>query len=210
MSVPGDRSQSGWTLVELLVVAVIGVIITGGLVLTWGSLTKSFSMTTHASDAQDLARDAVGRMSREIRDMEPKGGASAIIAATNDELVFYTTFNEAGNDTPLVEPVRTRYWYTWDAARHVGALHRQRGSGAERIVVDNLMNPHIGDDGDVFRYTYVANDRTLVTDGPSPEGTEFDSISMIRVNLSLDLNPQSAPEPMNVTTRVHLRNQGRY
>ena len=203
------RRQSGWTLVELLVVMTIGVIITGALVLTWGSLTRSFSFTTRSSDAQDFARDAVARMSREIRDMEPKGAASSIVTAGSDELEFTTTFNEAGNDTPLVEPVLTRYWYTWDPIRKVGALHRERG-GVSRVVVDNLMNTWDGTAANIFRYTYVASDHELVTDGPSPTPAEYDNISMIRVDLSVDLNPESAPQPMHVSARVHLRNQGRY
>lgn len=201
--------ESGLTLMELLVVMTIGVVITGALILTWSSLTRSFSFTTRGSDAQDFARDAVGRMSREIRDMEPKGAVSAIIKADSDELIFTTTFNQAGNDTPLVEPVETRYWYSWDDLRKVGALHRDRG-GVSTILVDNLLNERTGTDADVFRYSYVASDRTIVTDGMSPTVVEYDSISMIRIDLSVDLNPESGPQPMQVSTRVHLRNQSRY
>lgn len=210
MSRRADTRECGWTLIEVIVVVVIGTILTGALVLTWGSLTRSYSFTTRSSNAQDFARDSVARMSREIRDMEPKGAASAIILADNDELVFTTTFNESGNDTPLIEPVRTRYWYAWDATRNVGVLYRQREGGTARILVDNLLNPRNGGEADVFRYTYVASDRSIVSDGQSPTEVEYNDISMIRISLAVDLNPASAPQPMDVSVRVKLRNQGRY
>ncbi len=209
MSLRFRHRASGLTLVELLVVMTIGVIVSGAILLTWSSLTRSFSFTTKSSDSQDFARDAVARMGREIRDMEPLGAASAILLADSDELVFTTTFNEAGNDTPLVDPVLTRYWYSWDADRHVGVLHRERG-GVSRVLVDNVLNTRTGSDADIFKYTYVDAGRNLVTDGQSPSEVEYDSISMIRIDLSVDLNPESAPQPMTVSTRVHLRNQGRY
>jgi len=119
--------QSGVTLVELLVVMAIGSVLSGALLLTWFSLNNSYSFTTRSSNAQDFARDAVARMGRELRDAEPKGADLAIKYAANDEIVFTTTFNEQGNDSRLVEPVETRYWYYWDAARHVGRIYRSRG-----------------------------------------------------------------------------------
>ena len=73
MSLRFRHRASGLTLVELLVVMTIGVIVSGAILLTWSSLTRSFSFTTKSSDSQDFARDAVARMGREIRDMEPLG-----------------------------------------------------------------------------------------------------------------------------------------
>lgn len=152
-----NRREDGVTLVELLVVLVIGSVVTGALVLTWFSLSDSYSFTTRSTEAADFARDAVARLSRELRDAEPLGSGAAIVAAKNDEISFTTTFNEAGNDSRRVEPVLTRYYYEWDEARGVGCLHRQRGVHDD-VVVDHLLNPR-GADGraDIFRYAYVSS-----------------------------------------------------
>jgi type II secretory pathway pseudopilin PulG len=202
------------TLIELLVVIVIGTVLSGALLLTWFSLNSSYSFTVRSSSAQDFARDAVARMGRELRDAEPKGADLAIFYADNDEISFYTTFNEQGNESRQVEPVLTRYYYKWDAERGVGRLYRQRGT-TDAVVVDNLLNSRDfardpNGEADIFRYSYVSPDGLPVRDGQTPEEDMYGTISMIRIHLSVDLNPQSAPQPMNVSTAVHLRNQGLY
>ena len=68
-----DR-QAGLTLIELLIVIIIGSVISGALLMTWFSLNDSYSFTTRSSEAQDFARDTVARMGREIRDAEGEGG----------------------------------------------------------------------------------------------------------------------------------------
>lgn len=205
------KRQAGVTLVELLVVMVIMGVISGTLIFTWFALTDSYSFTTDSSNAQDFARDAVARMGRELRDAEPKGADLPLISADNDEIVFTTTFNEAGNENRTVEPVWTRYYYAYDASRGVGQLHRQRGS-VDRIIVDNLLNPtYVDADGktraDIFRYDYIASDSTYVTNAPVPDPEMLGTISMIRIHLIVDVNPGKAPKGMDVSTTIHLRNQ---
>jgi len=200
--------QAGLTLIELLVVIVIGTVLSGALLLTWFSLNRSYSFTVRSSNAQDFARDSVARMGRELRDAEPKGADLAIVYADSDEISFTTTFNEQGNESRLVEPVLTRYHYVWDAERGVGRLYRQRGA-TDAVVVDNLINPRDAtDQADIFRYSYVNSESEPVPDGQTPDPEMYGTISMIRIHLSVDLNPESAPQPMDVSTTVHLRNQG--
>lgn len=201
--------QVGVTLVELLIVIVIGSVISGALLTTWFSLNDSYSFTTRSSEAQGFARDAVARMGRELRDAEPKGGALAITYADGDEISFTTTFNQQGNESWQIEPVLTRYYYYWNVARGVGELHRERGS-TNTVVVDNVVNPTTGGTVDIFRYAYVSTSGAYVPDAQTPEPEMYGTISMIRINLMVDLNPASAPQPMNVSTTVHLRNQGLY
>lgn len=199
--------SGGLTLVELLVVVVIGSIVTGALVLTWFSLSDSYSFTTRSTEAADFARDSIARMSRELRDAEPVGSGVAIISASNDEISFTTTFNEAGNESRLVEPVLTRYYFEWDEARGIGRLHRQRGT-RDLVIVDNLLNARdASGTADIFRYAYVSSDSTYVPDAQNPEAEMLGTISMIKIRLIVDLNPESAPQPMEVTVTAHLRNQ---
>lgn len=192
--------QAGITLIELLIVIVIGSVISAALLMTWFSLNDSYSFTTRSSEAQDFARDAVARMGREIRDAEGKGGNLAIISADADQVTFTTTFNEAGNQSRLTEPVETRYYYL------NGSLHRVR-DGADSIVVDHLLNPVSSGKPQVFTYDYFDPDEGPVSAGTNPTAGMLGTISMVHINLVVDLNPQSAPQPMDVTTSVHLRNQ---
>ena len=186
--------QAGITLIELLVVIVIGSVISGALLMTWFSLNDSYSFTTRSSEAQDFARDAVARMGRELRDAEGAGSSTPIISADAHQVTFTTTFNEEGNESRLVEPVQVQYLY------EDGCLYRIREDGDRRLLVDHLLN-----DAGVFTYSYINAGGHPVSDStPTVLGT----ISMMRIRLIVDLNPQSAPQPMDVSTSVHLRNQG--
>jgi len=82
------------------------------------------------------------------------------------------------------------------------------------VIVDNLLNPRVvlnPSDGklvaDIFRYSYINRDGEPVPAGQTPDGDMYGTISMIRIRLTVDLNPASAPQPMDVSTTVHLRNQ---
>jgi prepilin-type N-terminal cleavage/methylation domain-containing protein len=226
-----ERGRAGLTLVELLVVIAIGSVVTGALLLTWFSLGKSYSMTTKSTQSREFARDAVARLARELRDAEPSGTYPALRSVGVDEIVFTTTFNDAANEQANSEPLLTRYWYEWDAAAGSGVLYRQRDSRtsgrvgyldledgtrdpADRVmvIVRDVLNPRDEATGraTIFTYSYVDTDKDVVRDGSPPDAVSLPTTFMVRITLSIDLNPESAPSPMDLSTSVQLRNQGRY
>lgn len=227
------RRESAWTLVELLVVVVIGSIVTGAILLTWFSLGDSYSMTTRSSKAREFARDAVARMARELRDAEPRGTYPALRTVATDEIVFTTTFNDPANDLVDSEPMLTRYWYEWDEAKEMGVLHRQRDSQTagrvgdlfledgstpdpydrDMVIVRHVLNPvdPTTKHADLFAYSYIDTDGDVVKAGPPPTAAaSVPTIFFVHVSLSVDLNPESAPLPMDLSTTVQLRNQSRF
>lgn len=228
-----QRPAIGLTLVELLVVVAIGSVVTGAVLLTWFSLSRSYSMTTSGAQSRELARDAVARLARELRDAEPKGTYPALRSVGTDEIVFTTTFNEPGNELVNSEPVLTRYWYEWVEDEGTGVLHRQRDSQTsgrvgelfledgvtpdpddrDMIVVRHLLNPVDPETGhaNLFAYSYIGADGDVVSKGPPPEAAaSVPTIFLVYVSLSVDLDPGSAPQPMDLTTTVQLRNQSRF
>lgn len=227
----GERGRAGLTLVELLVVIAIGSVVTGALLLTWFSLGQSYSMTTKSTQSREFARDAVARLAREVRDAEPSGTYPALRSVGVDEIVFTTTFNDAANEQVSSEPLLTRYWYEWDVAAGSGVLYRQRDSRtsgrvgylfledgtrdpADRVmvIVRDVLNPRDQATGraTVFTYSYVGTDKEVVRDGAPPPAASLPTTFMVHISLSVDLNPESAPSPMDLSTSVQLRNQGRY
>jgi type II secretory pathway pseudopilin PulG len=64
-------AQAGITLVELLVTMIILTIVTTMLVVSWISLSNSYAFTSKDNQARATARDALTRMSSEIRDAQP-------------------------------------------------------------------------------------------------------------------------------------------
>lgn len=209
-------------MVELLIAATIGVIITSMLILVWIALTDSWNATARGSEARDFARDAVARLSRELRDMEPNvGQATAVTAAEPFRVRFSTTFNLAGNEDSAVAPMMTEYYYeqvTNDDGSWEGVLHWVRDTDRDgldeadpdRVVARNLLNdPDAQDpDGDpteaLFTYTYIDAAADRQTDS-SPSA--LDNVLIVTVRLIVDMQPGKAPLPMDLKSTVQLRNQ---
>ncbi len=216
------------TLMELLVAVVILSVVTSMVLLVWSAMGDSYSMTTSSTKARELARDAVARLGRELRDAERLGANPALTVVTTDEIVFTTTFNDPANDEVKSEPVLTRYWYEWDESTGYGVLHRQRDTAKnadglygtldendrDTVVLRHVLNPVDEDTGDaeLFRYSYVESSPSpgVVEAGPPPSAYALPTVFLVHISLSVDLNPGESPAPMDLSTAVQLRNQSRF
>jgi len=209
--------QAGLTLVELLVVISISAVVMTMLVMSWLTLTKSYSQTTRTTEAGELVRDAVSRISREIRDAEPDpvSGYSAIVAFDSTYIEFTTTFNQANNDQPLPTPVLTKYEYVLDATTGEQTLYRRRdtdGDGAydrNDVVVTDLRNYTKTVDGWVLTtkpfICFRLNDVTRVPEVATAD-THPSQIALVQVHLLVQM-PGRGPKPSDLMTTVQLRNQ---
>ena len=206
---------------ELLVVMAIGSIVSGLLVLTWISLTQAYSHTTSSSESRDDARQAVARLSREIRDAEATGGVSAVTSNSTSTLIeFTTTFNIEGNTDPSPTPVLTRYEYRIDAVTGEQTLHRLRNFigvappwERDDLVISHLVNYTKSGELRVppvppFQYGSMDSITRQITFSANP--TLMASIKMVRIHLLVDQNDGRAPVAMDLQATVQLRNQPQY
>jgi prepilin-type N-terminal cleavage/methylation domain-containing protein len=108
------RSQAGVTLVELLVVMIIMGIVSTMLVAGWISLQRASAFAVQTNDARATARDALSRVSTELRDMQPTAlpigtplptptptyTEKLLTNAQPMTVTFYSVYNQpgAGND----------------------------------------------------------------------------------------------------------------
>jgi prepilin-type N-terminal cleavage/methylation domain-containing protein len=217
------RSQDGLTLIELLVAIFIAGVLSALLVMTWISLSNSYSMTSRASQSGELARDAVSRLAREIRDAEPYEGNPAVQRFDAQEgkyIDFTTTFNQVNNAQPLPVPVLTRYIYEINEVTGGQSLHRVRYSATgtvtrNDVVIRDLKNyvkqegswVPAGADTVPFRFMYL----NPVTREPieATEGTPPKYISLVRIHLLVQMLGRQ-PRPTDLVTTVQLRNQNPY
>jgi type II secretory pathway component PulJ len=217
---PPRGRESGITLMELLVVMVIGSIVSGLLVLTWISLTQAYSHTTRSSESRDDARQAVARLSREIRDAEATGGLSAVTSASDRIIEFTTTFNIEGNTGPSPTPVLTRYEYRINSGTGEQTLHRLRNFTGDAppwerddLVISHLVNYTKSGELRVppvppFQYGSMDSITRQITFSANP--TLMASIKMVRIHLLVDQNDGRAPAAMDLQATVQLRNQPQY
>ncbi len=212
------RRQKGMTLVELLVAMSIMAVLSTLIVASWVALTNAYSFSSRSDRQRDLARQAIDRMAREIRDaQEPLGsGSPAINLAYPNEIRFYSTFNTAGASSPTTEPRLTRFIYrVTDPTEGSGAVFREfpgpngvfddGGDDVSQRLVGGVSNDGAGKD--VF--TYWSYDPVTADLEPSDGMTTLaDPSRIVEVGITLlvDLNPGKAPNYMDISTKVQPRN----
>ena len=218
IGVVSSKRQKGITLVELLVVMSILLVVTTMIIGTWVALTNAYSFTSRSDKQRDLARQAIDRMAREIRDaQEPLGTSSpAINLAYPNEIRFYSTFNTAGASSPTTEPRLTRFIYrVTNATDGIGAVYREfpgpdgdfdtANDNVSQLLVSDVSN---GDAGkDVFTYrSYDPATSDLVDSDGMTKLADPSRVVEVGICLLVDLNPGKAPNYMDVTTTVQPRN----
>jgi prepilin-type N-terminal cleavage/methylation domain-containing protein len=200
--------QRGVSLVELLVGMVILSVVTTMILLGWTSLQASYSSTMKGNEARSIARDAMERLRREIRDVQPLTGQTAITQAGANEIRFTTAFNDPGpNGTGRI--LLTRYWYTYDGTKSPSqwCISRQRDTNNDgvftgdptMVIARNVVNgavPSAGSPTPVFSY--------FGTDGVAT--TDLTKIATVQIRVISDLNPKHSPTYFDLVTTVQPRN----
>ena len=214
---PRSRGQRGITLFELLVAMSIMLVLSTMIVTTWVALTDAYSFSSRSDKQRDLARQAIDRMAREIRDaQQPPGGTSPAFAyAYPDEVRLYSTFNTSDAANPTSVPRLTRFIYrVTNAAYGVGAVYRElpgadgafdTGDDVSRLLLANVCNA--GEGKDVFTYwSYDPADGDLAPSHGTTTLVDPSRVVEVGVTLLVDLNPGKAPNYMDLSTRVQPRN----
>jgi type II secretory pathway pseudopilin PulG len=162
------RGQDGITLIEALVSMIILVIITTMIIVGWANLQRASANALRTNHARASLRDAMSRISVEVRAAQPIALPSATASAAPVELLqvaepmdvqFYSAFNAEGanGDGTGVEATRlTRIWLDPDA--HPAGWNQDCGTLFWRR--DTNDNGTIDDAGDqtIVLARNVAND----------------------------------------------------
>lgn len=115
-------SQAGVTLIELLISMIILSIVTTMLIAGWINLQRASAFAVSANNARATARDAMSRISSELRGAQPTSLPTAtpapalqppVTMAAPMEVRFYSSFNSAaanadGSGLSALRP--TRIW----------------------------------------------------------------------------------------------------
>ena len=207
----------GFTLVEVLLVAVLMIIVLGATLAVIEQFWNTNKVNNEQNDAQDVARNTVDRLARQLRNLAlptPTSPNSIDIASSYD-LVFKTA-----------EPTRRRVRYCLKtdapAAPGQGRLYMQTqaagagsvdplvppttscpgpttGSpawGTTTVVASNVVNTVNGKDRPVFSFNALT----------SP-ASQLPKITLARSDIFIDLDPNRRPLESRISTGVYLRNQ---
>jgi prepilin-type N-terminal cleavage/methylation domain-containing protein len=234
------RPQAGLTLIEILAAMVILGVLTTMLIMGWVNLQRASAFSIQSNNARATARDALSRISTELRDAQPATLPTASPAPTYvPELLddaqpmsatFLSVYNQpgAGDDVDGDDSARllTRIWLDTGGASPQKTLYWQRdtnGSGTidpgdRRIILArNVVNDSVEDASEGTEYTAVFLYGYRASSFADIEWTDNDDASLdlstvvsVRVRLIIDANLGRAPGPIDVTTTVLPRNAVAY
>jgi prepilin-type N-terminal cleavage/methylation domain-containing protein len=134
--------EAGMSLVELLVSMIILSIITTGLIVAWVSLQRGASFAVASSNSRATARDAISRVTNELRAAQPTAlptpspsatvvpaGQPPINLAGPWEVRFHSSYNVAGADldgTGVIAPRLTWIYLDMSGTSDQKSLYLKR------------------------------------------------------------------------------------
>ncbi len=226
MRVPAGRSrtQRGITLIELLVSMIILGIVTTMLLAGWSSLQKSYASSVRADDARGEVRDAIARVSREVRDAQPIAlttpASSPFTLANPNEIDFYSAFNNPATradgsglsalhltriylDTSGSADQKTLYWQ-----RDTNASGAFDGGDRKIVLASNVVNtsvPSTGSPTPIFTYGYRDGSGNFTT-ATTMTSADLTRIISVQIHLIVDVNLSHTPTYADLQTTVRPRN----
>lgn len=141
-----QQTQAGFTLVELLVAMVIGLLVMGGATQLFISSQQSYRFQTALADMQDTGRFALDTMARELRQADYSGGCAQSQttvhlrpwADSNEDALPLQAWNTPSNHdftASLVGPVEDQ-----DVLAFRGGLIARTGFSSDSLDVESVDN----------------------------------------------------------------------
>jgi len=190
------------TLVEMLIAMGIMTIIMLGTSLFVIHIWKSNKFTVQSGIATLIASQGVENIIGVIRNArQSDNGSYPIVSATANDLVLYGDFEKDGVTEKL-------HYYLDSGVLYVGVTEPTTdvppvypaGDQSTQIIADNVANTGLEN---VFTY-YDINNADI---GSSPD--IFD-IKMVKVFLSVDIDPSHSPDPIDFESYASIRNLSEY
>ena len=222
------ENQAGITLVELLVTMTILTVVTTMIIVSWFALQSSSAQTVSVNDSRSSARDALNRMSMEIRSADAAPGAAAGAAvftlATPTEVDFYSSFNVAGqtSDGTGTGALRlTKIYLTGTMPYQSMVMVRDTNNNGTlgdpgdqtTVLATNVVNnslPSTSSPTAVFTYGYrdTSGNFQAATTIPSASLPSITLASIISVNIRVmvDANLNHTPAAVDLQTLVRPQN----
>lgn len=208
------RDDRGFTLVELLVSMMIGLIGFGAVMTSFEVLLRQSTNSRQQSEAQDQARTGVDRLSVGLRNAIAAPGSSqtAVERAEPYDLVFQTVSTPAPGNA--IGALRVRYCL--DITDPARSLLRQQtktwSSGPPPAVSACSAALNGWDDNEVVATDLVnrvrAPERPVWSYGPTG-WADVAEIRAVRTTLVVDTRPEEIRGERTLTSGVALRNANR-
>ena len=226
------HAQVGYTLIELLVTMIIMSIVSTMLIVGWVNLQRAYSFTSVTNSARATARDALDRMSSEIRTSQPPTAAVTTqfyLPATPtypymcgpNSCVFYSAYNHdsagvdgsglapSGTTPPSSSALRlTAIWLRTSDSTLIWQRDANNNgldsSDRKIILARNCVNSAVG--RAIFTYFFRDAATGVYSHSSTLTSSAVAGLRSIRMELVVDANLAHTPTYVDLSTTVRPRN----
>lgn len=217
-------SERGFTLIEVLVAATLGLVVLGGALSMLDTFSHQTVAQTRVTESQDYARLAIDRMEWGLRNASSLKSAPALIErATPYDIVFQTDGATAsGSNTTGTE--RVRYCVPNDTAAGSWTYERLiqetqtwttatppaspwSSSTSATVACPSTTTYAYVVPGVTNRYQQATNRPLFTYDGATSSSTPS-SVQAVGIDLFVNPTPATTTAESELRSSVYLRNQG--
>ena len=203
------KQESGFTLIEVLLVCTLMLVVLGATLTTFESFQKNAAVNANQNDAQEEARRSIDYLARELRNLASPTNEDpdSVKRAEDDDLIVQSVAPTRPTGSANLRNTHfVRYCYNEATSRVV----RQRltwTTADPPTFPTGTACPSSGWEATDFAAWIVNGDRPLFT--YTMTGSDLTTITEIHSSLYVDVNPGQSPGETTISTTVFLRNQNR-
>jgi len=227
-TIPGANThhvEAGLTLIELLVAMVILSIVGGMLVAGWVAMQRSVAVASARNAAQATVRDALERVSSELRAAQPLDPSvtphpfSFVSPGCGaSSCVFYSAYNNdaVADGTGTAKLRLTKIWLDTSGSTPQKTLYWQRdtdndgfdGSDRRIVLARNVVNTAPSVNRAVFTYILGAPTAGAFATAASLDAGNAGALAAVQIELVVDANLSRPPGVVHLRSTVQPRNVG--
>lgn len=194
------KSGAGFTLLEVIITAGILALVATLLGVFTASGLREWDRSRAQVEAQESARAALARMTKIIREAQASNnGSYPIASATTQSLTIYANV-DADTDR---EQVR---FFLQGAELKIGVIQPTgspatypAGNESVQVLVGNIRNG-VSSIFDYYDKNYTGSEGALIPP------VNLQDVRLVKINLTVDYNPDESPTPIELQTSVSFRN----
>jgi prepilin-type N-terminal cleavage/methylation domain-containing protein len=228
-----DR-QAGLTLIEILISMIVLSIVSTMLIAGWINLQRASAFAVRTNTARATARDAMSRVSSELRGAQPltlptaSPSATAtptpqpvLVSAAPYSVTFYSSYNSKtvnadGSGTASLR--LTRLWLDtgtaqpapWPASARTLYWQKDTDNNGSfdrsNVLARNVVNSTMSTPVPLFRYGYRDADGNVVWTDNAGSSLDLSAVVAIQARVIVDANMARTPSYVDIITTIRPRN----
>jgi prepilin-type N-terminal cleavage/methylation domain-containing protein len=212
-------SQSGITLIELLITMVILGVVTTMMIGGWISLQRAYAFASAKNNATAQARDAIDRISSEVRTAQgltytaspsPSTSTPFVVGSCEpNAIAFYSAYNNASASLNSGQYGRdqlqlTSIWLDTGGSSPQKTLWWQRGTRKIKLA-SNVVNTVAAINKPIFKYNVLDGSGNIIQ-ATSLTSANVASLVSVQIEVITDANLTHTPTFVDLMTTVEPRN----